>query len=221
VAAHLARSAPSPAALPSFLRRPSLLWFHAALGLDVDAALDLVAAAGGAAAAAAAAGGASAPLLAAAWLCYLSLVSVGQTILSFQWRAARPRPRAPRRAAGPASARLPWERPCMAPCSSALSRPGSRVAAGGRLAAPPREHAKQAAICKGPSAVTAVPASADACWRQMYPQPSTGCPSGACLAAHGGRRTVDLPGHSRLWAGGPAAARSAPAAPGGARAGWM
>jgi len=145
VAVHLARSAPFPAALPNFLRRPSLLWFHAALGLDVDAALDLVAVTGGAAAAGAAAGGASAPLLAAAWLCYLSLVNVGQAFLSFQWRAARPRPRAPRRAGGPASARMPWERPCMAPCSSAAPQCG----AASQLA-PGRAALGRAAICSQP-----------------------------------------------------------------------
>jgi len=145
VAVHLARSAPFPAALPNFLRRPSLLWFHAALGLDVDAALDLVAVTGGAAAAGAAAGGARAPLLAAAWLCYLSLVNVGQAFLSFQWRAARPRPRAPRRAGGPASARMPWERPCMAPCSSAAPQCG----AASQLA-PGRAALGRAAICSQP-----------------------------------------------------------------------
>ncbi len=124
VAVHLARTAPFPAALPNFLRRPSLLLFHAALGLDVDAALDLVAVVGGAAAAAAAAGGATAPLLAAAWLCYLSLVNVGQTFLSFQWRAARPGPGAsvpPR--GNPAWARMPREGPRMEPRSrSAATR---------------------------------------------------------------------------------------------------
>ncbi|MDE2850755.1 MAG: lipase maturation factor family protein [Acidobacteriota bacterium] len=67
-------------ALDRFVNVPSLLWFGAG-----DAALHALCAAGVVLSLLAIAGMATAPVFAALWICYLSLVWGGQTFLAFQW----------------------------------------------------------------------------------------------------------------------------------------
>mmetsp|Transcript_35785 Transcript_35785/g.113037 ORF Transcript_35785/g.113037 Transcript_35785/m.113037 type:complete len:465 (-) Transcript_35785:1825-3219(-) len=70
---------------------PSLLWLHDLLGMDADVMGEWICLAGMALSACSfllaviSRGGGWAPLLAGCWLCYLSLLQVGQTFLSFQW----------------------------------------------------------------------------------------------------------------------------------------
>jgi hypothetical protein len=72
--------------LTTHFRPPHLTaWFAGAAGVDVDAALEIIAIVGGAAAAAVVCGVIVSPLLALCWVAYLSLFVVGQTFLSFQW----------------------------------------------------------------------------------------------------------------------------------------
>jgi hypothetical protein len=87
----------SPHSAPwrAFAALPSLLWFHGAAGLSVDAALTALAAAGlalalavlwGAGSGPLAAGGAALPAaLAVLWLALLSARSVGQGFLAGPW----------------------------------------------------------------------------------------------------------------------------------------
>ena len=67
-------------AFDRFVNVPSLLWFGAG-----DAALHLLCAAGVLLSLLAIAGLVTAPVFAALWICYLSLVWGGQTFLAFQW----------------------------------------------------------------------------------------------------------------------------------------
>ena len=69
-----------PGLLERTTQAPSLLWFGAG-----DAALHTLCAAGVVLSLLAIAGMATAPVFAALWLCYLSLVWGGQTFLAFQW----------------------------------------------------------------------------------------------------------------------------------------
>ena len=70
---------------------PTLLWLHDAAGVSVDACAEAVCLAGAALAVAAmwlaivTRGGGVAPLWAALFVLYLSVFTVGQTFLSFQW----------------------------------------------------------------------------------------------------------------------------------------
>ena len=67
------------------LRHPTLMWFHAPLGMGVDGALDVVALLGIGCSLAAAIGFGNQAVVFGMWLSYLSIFQVGQTFLSFQW----------------------------------------------------------------------------------------------------------------------------------------
>jgi hypothetical protein len=85
-----AAGSPEPAATfkeawERFITEPTLLWFHGPAGITAEQALDVVCLAGITVSVGLAAGLGTAPLVALAWLLYLSLVKVGQTFMSFQW----------------------------------------------------------------------------------------------------------------------------------------
>ena len=71
--------------LDNFFATPTLLWFHSALSIDIDYAMDLITIIGAVLSSIALLGFGSGFVMAGCWICYLSLYAVGQTFLSFQW----------------------------------------------------------------------------------------------------------------------------------------